>query len=304
MSDFEATDDTETVWHVQLSSGDVRVMTLDELDDAYQEGVISDDNYVWEDGSDNWQTLGELLGTDSDEAPSAPEPEPDLFARQVSRAPAPAQRRAPSVDASVWPPVVTSPSYAPSVSYAPAAASIPRGGSMAPSAYPPSSMGNGPYSTAPVAFDVDDDFDMSPSFRPKKRRGLVAVMALAVLGGGGFALTHLDVSALGSVGGGSVAAAMAPAAPAMPAPVAAPPLDPMPAPQAATPAPGTQAPATTLSLTEDQKRALAEADNKRAAKVKAKSTSGAGTVTRSAPMHTAPVFHKGGSPHDPLNSSL
>ena len=174
------------------------------------------------------------------------------------------------------------------------------------SAYP-TPGGFGPLSTAPVAFDLGDEWDVdAPSFRPKKRRGLVAVMAVAVLGGGGFALTRFDVSALGSVVGGSAAAGNAVQAAAL-APAPPPPVAPAPAPQAAA-APATQAPSTTtLSLTEEQKRALADADNKRAAVSAAKhktKSSGGGGASKSAPVHSAPVFHKGGSPHDPLNSSL
>ena len=68
--------DTESLWHVQLASGEVRVVTLDQLDEAYQEGVVGDDNYVWEDGAgaDSWQTLGECSVRAKKTRPRRPPP--------------------------------------------------------------------------------------------------------------------------------------------------------------------------------------------------------------------------------------
>ena len=64
MSYYEATDNTDSdLWHVQLASGEVCTMTLDLLDDAFQDGIISEQTYVWQEGSSDWVTLGELLGS-------------------------------------------------------------------------------------------------------------------------------------------------------------------------------------------------------------------------------------------------
>lgn len=49
------------VWHVKLAAGQAQ-MTLDELDAAYQNGAIDERTEVREEGSDEWTTLGALLG--------------------------------------------------------------------------------------------------------------------------------------------------------------------------------------------------------------------------------------------------
>ncbi len=66
-------DQHEDVWLVQLSSGAVRVMTLDELDAAYQEGTIDEDTFVRRDGTSQWIRLRDELGA---EEPAAPPPSP------------------------------------------------------------------------------------------------------------------------------------------------------------------------------------------------------------------------------------
>src|SRR6266513_478514 len=70
MSYDEAMDQTATdddVWHVQLASGDVCLMTLDQLDDAFQTGVISENTYLWQEGATGWVTLREVAGLDADD---------------------------------------------------------------------------------------------------------------------------------------------------------------------------------------------------------------------------------------------
>ena len=54
----------QDVWHVRLESGEVRDMTLDELDVVYQAGAIDERTLVRED-SGEWQTLGTLLGVEA-----------------------------------------------------------------------------------------------------------------------------------------------------------------------------------------------------------------------------------------------
>jgi hypothetical protein len=69
-----STDDD--VWHVQLPSGDVCMMTLELLDDAFQDGLIHERSLVWKEGSPGWMTLAEVAGLD-DDAASAPPPSTD-----------------------------------------------------------------------------------------------------------------------------------------------------------------------------------------------------------------------------------
>jgi hypothetical protein len=57
-------------WHVRLPNGSVCTMTLDDLDDAFQNGKIDERTYVLKQGDTAWATLGALLGID--DAPAAP----------------------------------------------------------------------------------------------------------------------------------------------------------------------------------------------------------------------------------------
>jgi hypothetical protein len=68
-------DQHEDVWLVQLQNGAVRVMTLDELDAAFQEGAIDEETFVRRDGTSKWIRLREELGGDEPVA-AAPAPSP------------------------------------------------------------------------------------------------------------------------------------------------------------------------------------------------------------------------------------
>ncbi len=70
---FHAIDQHEDVWLVQLQNGAVRVMTLDELDTAFQDGAIDEETFVRRDGTSKWIRLREELGGDEVVAqPAAP----------------------------------------------------------------------------------------------------------------------------------------------------------------------------------------------------------------------------------------
>src|SRR6478609_2871672 len=72
MSYYEATDNTDSdLWHVQLASGEVCTMTLDLLDDAFQDGIITEQTWVWQEGSSDWVTLGEIAGLDAVDSDAA-----------------------------------------------------------------------------------------------------------------------------------------------------------------------------------------------------------------------------------------
>lgn len=58
---------TDDLWHVQLSTGERRTWTLDQLDAAYRASLVDDDTYVCGPGSQRWATLGEVAGADADE---------------------------------------------------------------------------------------------------------------------------------------------------------------------------------------------------------------------------------------------
>ncbi len=278
------------LWYVRLSNGDVHHVTLDQLDVAFEAGHIDADTLVLEDGSSQWKRLGEAAGLD-DEAPAAPAPQPAWSAAPRSVAPVPVMSPTPApvvrtVSAYQQAPVSRAP-----VSYAPPAGSI-----------------------RPVAFDLNDDLDLDISY---KKRGsskgwMVAVLSLAVVGGGvGYAATHnIGVAAIG--GGSSdmaAAAVMAPPpvdplpTPAM-APAPAPAPAPLPAPQAQS-ALGGSLPAMESGLnprfTDAQRDKLLAADKARSDRASARQT-----TTYQAPHHykSSSTFTKGGNKFDPLNSDL
>ncbi len=76
--------DHEDIWHVQLPTGELRIFTLDQLDAAFQVGMIDESCYVRRDGSMKWRTLADELGSNP-EVP-APQPQPQQY---VSPTPSP-----------------------------------------------------------------------------------------------------------------------------------------------------------------------------------------------------------------------
>lgn len=55
------------LWHVQLASGDLEVMTLDQLDEAFNGDRIDENTMVLQGGALKWSRLGEILGLDEEE---------------------------------------------------------------------------------------------------------------------------------------------------------------------------------------------------------------------------------------------
>jgi len=47
-------------WHVNVADNDQRTMTLAELVDAYNTGVVTQDTFIWTDGMDDWKPLAEV----------------------------------------------------------------------------------------------------------------------------------------------------------------------------------------------------------------------------------------------------
>ena len=50
------------VWQVKLASGEMRPMTLTQLDDAFQESTVNADTYVLQAGTTTWAKLGDVAG--------------------------------------------------------------------------------------------------------------------------------------------------------------------------------------------------------------------------------------------------
>src|SRR4051812_24382184 len=137
-------DDNEDLWHVQLATGEVRPMTLDQLDEAFQDGIVNEETFVFQEETNRWAKLGEVAGLGADDDEAIEIETPDHYA--------------PAPQASVWPVVAASQSYVPPSGYGQLGAG--------PGGY--SSVG--PKSTAPVVSEIDD-FDLefsSAQFRRKK----------------------------------------------------------------------------------------------------------------------------------------
>src|SRR4051794_24160540 len=55
------------LWHVEVGPNDVRIVTLEQLDEAFQQGLVNERTRVFQDGMDEPAFLGELLGLGGDE---------------------------------------------------------------------------------------------------------------------------------------------------------------------------------------------------------------------------------------------
>lgn len=77
MSSFEGVQNEVTgsqgspadLWRVQLGTGELRVMTLDALDDAFQAGTIDEHTPVLAPGSTVWTKLADAAGLDTSDSP-------------------------------------------------------------------------------------------------------------------------------------------------------------------------------------------------------------------------------------------
>jgi predicted Zn finger-like uncharacterized protein len=51
---------SEAQWHVNVTDTDQRTMTMAELVDAYNAGVVTQETFIWTDGMDDWKPLAEV----------------------------------------------------------------------------------------------------------------------------------------------------------------------------------------------------------------------------------------------------
>ncbi|MBX3185527.1 MAG: hypothetical protein KF819_00875 [Labilithrix sp.] len=74
MSSYEGmnTDSGIDLWRVQLGSGEIRAMSVDALDDAFQSGLIDENTPVLPPGATQWQKLADAAGLEGD-APTEPD---------------------------------------------------------------------------------------------------------------------------------------------------------------------------------------------------------------------------------------
>jgi hypothetical protein len=246
-------------WHVQVEAGDVRLWTLDQLDAAFKAELVDESTFVLEVGKTEWMQLGTLLGGD-DEEPAAAQP------------PAPPARAALGLQIESYTPI------APVMFHDanPLVGDVP------------------PYSTAPMAADIDDE---SPaSFRGSRKRPMAIGFGVALVAAGiaAFAFTHGRLGA---------AEEQAPAAAAVAPPPAPPPAPVAPAPEAA---PESQA-SIAARLSHDQLIKLADADRAREAKVASQQKARAAAAphrSHSSHVKEKSPFQSGGDKYDPLNAKL
>lgn len=128
------------VYYVMLGPGEVKTMSLEQLDDSYRLDVIALDTLVWQEGYTEWVPLGVLLGADDEPAVSiAPSLAPAMPATRANWALPSEAPRAPSFAplASTTP---RAPSYAPLAS-SPASRPVPHGSAspVSPSSRAPTS---------------------------------------------------------------------------------------------------------------------------------------------------------------------
>jgi hypothetical protein len=294
-------DDTEDRYYTQVDAGDVRLFTLDQLDAAFNAGLIHENTYVCLEGASEWLTLGEVAGLGDEE----PEPAPISAVTSVPHRGG----------------FAASPSIVPAAPY-----------SVAPMIMPAS--------LRPVVNDLDDlDPDMF-AMRPKRRAGkIVAGLAVVALGALGFVVVSSGGIKLPKLNlGGSQASAASLSLSGLnetskPTPKVE---TPAPAPEAAKPEPPkaeeskpTEAAATTTDsksdakadsetkadkkpddrFSEDMKAALLNKDKKQATDTKRKKAARA-TVAASSKHKAGKAgkpstgFKSGGSAYDPLNGKL
>lgn len=286
-----AQDETEDRYYTQVEAGDVRLFTLDQLDAAFNAGLIHENTYVCLEGDSTWLTLAEVAGL-GDEEPEAP---------PVS-GPAPVPYHGVAASRSVMPAPYSSPYYVPP-SIAPVVNDLA----------------------------LDDDMamlSMRPKRRLGKVVGGLAVLALAGLGfmvvqSGGLKGVKLPGGLDKALGGQAAAASLslpkqestptlkeiprAPAEAPKPEPVKV--EEPKPTETASTTAASSDAKKTEERFSEEMKEALLNKDKKEASKSKGKKAARAAVAAkRSSGKAKANSggggFKAGGSAYDPLNGKL
>ena len=59
--------ETDERWYVQFDSGEVRLMTLEELDAAFEASEVHENTFVIQVGETKWQTLADVAGLSEEE---------------------------------------------------------------------------------------------------------------------------------------------------------------------------------------------------------------------------------------------
>ncbi len=113
--------EAEDLWHVRVAPDDVKILTLEQVDDLFRLEVIDEDTQLWQEGMEEWLPLRVVAGLDDEEAPSpppisAPPPRSPALAQTAPWPPPAAASQRPLPPATVPPP----PSVRPPMSRPPA----------------------------------------------------------------------------------------------------------------------------------------------------------------------------------------
>ena len=180
-------------WHVQLSSDEVKIVSLEQLDDLFRLSIVDSETQVWQTGMTAWQPLRVIAGLEEEPAPQPkrgpPKPPTRAASPSVRPAPPPARpdmqsvRPAPPAPRSA-PRSVAQPAYVASASF------YPEPIVAAPASYRPAAA-----YAAPIAFAAT--MPAANSVRP-----LVVSQAPPMVqrGGGGFGRFLVGLALLAGVG--------------------------------------------------------------------------------------------------------
>src|SRR6478609_2295976 len=61
-------------WHVQIAPDEVKLLSLEQLDDLYRLSIVDSETQVWQTGMTEWQPLRVIAGLDEPAPASAPLP--------------------------------------------------------------------------------------------------------------------------------------------------------------------------------------------------------------------------------------
>ncbi len=109
-------------WHVALAPDEVKIVSLEQLDDLFRLSIVDSDTKVWQEGMTEWQPLGVIAGIEDKLEPEPKRTHPKPPSPRSSPPPAPRRSvpspprppsRAPVAAASFNPQVVASPSFYP-----------------------------------------------------------------------------------------------------------------------------------------------------------------------------------------------
>jgi hypothetical protein len=175
----------EERWHVRIAPGEIKVLSLEQIDDLFRLDMIDGDTLLRQDGTEQWLPLRVVAGLDDEEAapPAVVRSAPPPPVRSAPP-PSPVVRSAPPPPPAPLPPPSAPAPFAPSPSFVPPPVSA-RPPSFAPPASPAVPEVPAP-SFAPPAHVAAPASFASPLRPPRASRaeslviGLVAVLGVLV----------------------------------------------------------------------------------------------------------------------------